>query len=202
MLKIFKKKKKSNTCIVINSEIVVSGKKLLQKEFVTENYVFSEAAGKKAIFINDKKELFTIDEEEKTLKEVDLSAHYQQINQQKLLFGSIESIEVTAEDRLLDLPARAVEVKNDSDKIVFQAKYTIASYPKLSETCYQAYKEQQNELQVYTVEIADNEFVGQVMSAIKQGEQVQQQGVRVTSIEEDHSLAESLDEIQYYKLSK
>jgi hypothetical protein len=196
-MSIFKKPTKSVTCIVLTHKIIVNDKEIEQTQYLTENYVYTEANGKKLIYLPRKNNQYLVDTQNKQLKEVDLSAQMAQINQLKAMVGEVDMQEKE------EAGARLVTLQNNTNspvQLIVKLKTKIVE--SLGKTVFKEFYEFQQNMQMYHVNLNSNETVQFTESVFTINGQEQKSTVELTATQNGAINIETIDGYLNYKIVK
>jgi len=194
---LFKKQIKSQTCIVISYKITLNEKNIEQIQNLTENYAYTETAGKKILYLPAKEKQFIVDAENKQLKELDLSAQMMQMNQIKAMIGEVE-IKEKVEGEI-----KHILIQNSPEsQAKLKVELQIAKYPELEQTVFKQFNEFQQNMQMFRVVLDNNEITKLSESVFSINGQEQKSIIELTEIEKMTENIETFDGYCNYKIVK
>ncbi|MCF6184280.1 MAG: hypothetical protein L3J56_06585 [Bacteroidales bacterium] len=193
----FKKQTKSKTCIKATYKLTINNKQIEQTHHFTENYVYTEAGGKKIIFLPEKGEQYIIDTENKKLKELDISAQMMQINQLKSMIGEISKEEKTENN------IRHISMQNNSENPAqLNVNLQAVKFVGLKNTMYQRFGEFQESTQMVGLNLKANEIIKLSETVFTINGQEQKTKLELVNIENYTDDISEIDAYYNYKIAK
>ena len=193
----FFKPKKSKVCVMLRQKIIMEKRSLEQISYYTERYVVSQIMDKTTMYIATDNQQYMVDTNQQQLKAIDLSQQQMQINQLKAAIGMLQFQEKQTN------AGRQLSITNDNDKnIRIKAELDIKSFPLLAKTCNQSYQNFSNSLQIYSVEIAPDEYVARSHTEFILNEQTKTTDVELVEIKEILDKIPEFDAYLKYKKTK
>ena len=194
---ILKKKKKSTKCIKAEYKILLNEKEINQTQFLTENYIYTEAGEKKIIYLPEKDNQYIIDSKKKQLKVLDLSAQMMQMNQIKGIIGEITKEEKTEND------IRYISMQNNSESPAqLKVNLQIIKSSGLENTAYQKFNEFQESMQMFILNLQANEIIKLSESIFTFNGQEQKTKLEFINIEDYTDNISDIDAYCNYKIVK
>ena len=193
----FKKKTTSKTCITANYKITINEKEINQTQFLTENYVYTEAGDKKILFLPEKEKQYLIDTENKQLKELDLSAQMMQMNQLKAMIGEL------TKDENIEEGIRHITVKNsDESSAKLDIYMQIVEYKGIEQTVFHKFNNCQKNMQMFSLDMKDNEVLMLSDTTFIMNGQEQKTKLELINIETETNDISDIDAYSNYKIVK
>ena len=198
-MNIFQKSKQavSQICICLVYKIKLNGKDIEQIQYLTENYIYTEAMGKKLIYLPENDKQFIIDTEKKQLKELDLSAQMMQMNQIKAMIGELNRVEKEENGK------RHIVLQNSAESPV---KLTVNIQTQklhgLEKTVFGQYNEFQQNMQMFRIKLDNNEIAQLTESVLFVNGQEQKSSVELVDIKNNSETIDRMDSYCNYKITK
>lgn len=194
----FKKRNiKSLNSFCLKTKITITAKQIEQTQYFTENYVLTEIQNKKILFLPEKDKQYTVDIENKQLKEIDLSVQMMQMNQVKSMIGKL-TIKENFENKI-----KHISIKNlPASQAQLEVKMQTIIYPELEKTVYQKFNEYQQSLQMFRLNLPPDEIVKYSESFFSFNGQEQKIIVELTEIKVSDINSEEIDIYSNFKIAK
>ena len=193
----FNKKTKSKTCIKSTHKLNINNKEIEQIQYLTENYVYTQAGGKKLIFLPAKDTQYIINTETKRLEELNLTAQMMQMNQLKGMIGEIGKEEKTEDG------VRYISLKNKEESPAqLEVNLQIISFSGLEKTASQKFNEYQEAMQMFRTNLNAGEIVKSSKSVFKINGQEQIINMELIEIENYTGDISEIDAYGNYKIAK
>ena len=145
---------KINLCLSISHQISAGDKNFIQTNYFSHNFVISIVLDKTIVFLPDTNMQYEVDIDKRQLKRIDLSNQLLQMNQVKANIGAI------TEERQDYQDGQMIKIFSSKDvNIRLEAEMLIKKHPGLSKTCNEQFINFNRQLQIYTPELNNNEFV-------------------------------------------
>lgn len=170
----------------IKTKVSVKEKELIQTQYITEHFIVTEINGEKLIFIPGNT-LFSVNTENKSLKEIDISSQAEQINKVKTMLGELKTESINESKDIKDYKAREIKVFNiNNDAVKFSMNTVFAKIPGIEKTVYPEFMKFEQSKQLVNLDIEQNEIIASMSSEIYiQGNLAQKQSMEIIDIETD-----------------
>ena len=100
------------------------------------NFIVTEINGQKLIFILGNT-LFSVNTENKSLKEIDISLQAEQINKVKTMLGELKTESINKSEDILDYKTKGINVYNiNNENLKFSMNAIFAKVPGIEKTAY------------------------------------------------------------------
>lgn len=188
------KKIKSQTCVQLKYKITISQKEIEQIQYLTQNYVYTESGNRKVIYLPKKDKQYLIDIEKQQMKELDLSAQIMQLNQIKAMIG-----ELTINEQM-ESEIRNISITNSSEsQAKLEVNLQILKFSDLAKTVFPKFSEYQQTMQMFRLDLNDDEIVKFSESIFSFNGQEQKVVLELNS---NNSDLEEIDSFCNYKIIK
>ncbi len=92
----------------IKTKVTVKEKELIQTQYITDNFIVTELNDKKLIFIPENT-LFSVNTENKSLKEIDISLQAEQINKVKTMLGELKTESINKSEDIAGYKTKGIK---------------------------------------------------------------------------------------------
>ena len=170
----------------IKTKISIKDKEFIQTQYITDNFIVTEINGQKLIFILGNT-LFSVNTENKSLKEIDISLQAEQINKVKTMLGELKTESINKSEDILDYKTKGINVYNiNNENLKFSMNAIFAKVPGIEKTAYPEFMKIEQSKQLVNLDIGQNEIIASMSSEIYvQGNLAQKQSIEIIDIETD-----------------
>ena len=170
----------------IKTKVTVKDKELIQTQYITEHFIVTEINGKKLIFIPGNT-LFSVNAENKKLKEIDISSQAEQINKVKTMLGELKSENINESKDIAGYKTKGIKVYNvNNDAVKFSMNTVFAKVPGIEKTVYPEFMKLEQDKQLVNLNLEPDEIIASMSSEMYiQGNLVQKQSIEIIDIETD-----------------
>jgi len=172
--------------ITIKTKISVKDKELEQIQHITDHFIVTKINGKHVLFISGNR-LFSVNVENKSLKEIDISQQVEQISKVKTMLGELKEESIDELKKIAGFISKGKKIhsiENNSIKLLMDVY--IASIPGLEKTIYPEFSKFEQSKQLANLSLQPNEIIVSTTSEIyMQGNLAQKQSMEIINIETD-----------------
>lgn len=172
--------------ITIKTKISIKDKELEQIQHITDHFIVTELNGKKMLFIPSN-QLFSVNIENKSLKEINISQQVEQISKVKTMLGELKEESIDEPKNIAGFNSfgkKIYSIENNTIKLLMDVY--IASIPGLEKTVFPEFSKFEQSKQLANLSLQPNEFIVSTTSEIYMQENLaQKQSMEIINIETD-----------------
>ena len=111
--------------------------------------------------------LFSVDTENKSLKEIDISQQIEQINKVKTMLGELKTESINKSEDIAGYKTKGIKVYNvNNDAVKFSMNTVFAKIPGIEKTVYPEFMKLEQSKQLVNLDIKQNEIIASMCSEI------------------------------------
>ena len=211
MSKIFSKRnKKISQNPIINSKIrytlqskiiIKKGQELIQTQYLTESYIVTEANNHIILYNPEHDTQYLVNNENKELKEIDISTQLKQMNQLKLMIGEVNTEKCSEEKKIAGYESYCLQLCNSKNKSInIDIKLWIANIKGIEKTVWHKFYQSEKNMQLFGLDLKPYEFITCMYSNLIMRGNEQKQVIELINVEDKIENIEKLDNYLLYQI--